>query len=181
MLSRILFSVSGISFFFLISLASLRYIPNNLEFKSYLENNDTASGPTLDENKIPTGIAIEGINVWLPVYPAKVNNSEWETTYKGVSYIVGSAIPGNIGNAIFYGHNWPNILGSLSSIKVGDTVEVIFSNNSKKSFTVTTIQEVTPDAVAVLDQTNDKRITIYTCIGFFDSNRLVITALLLGQ
>lgn len=176
MLSRILFSVSGISFFFLVVLSSLRYIPNNLEFKSYVENNNPTISANVQENQLPTGVAIPNISVWLPVYPALVNNSAWETTYKGVSYVTGSAIPGNKGNAIFYGHNWPNILGNLSSIQVGDTIEIVFANNTKKNFAVTTIQVVSPDVVSILDQTDDNRITIYTCIGFLDSNRLVVTA-----
>jgi len=132
------------------------------------------------ENKtfLPKHIHIPSINIDLPIYISEIKNNEWEVTDKGVSYLKTSVIPGEIGNSILYGHNWSNLLGNLTKIKTGEVIEITFEDNTKKEFIVNLIQEVKPDDVSILNSTNDKRITIYTCTGFLDTKRFVVVAIL---
>ena len=123
-------------------------------------------------------IKIPSINKELEIIPSQIVNKRWESTKKGVSYLSTSPIPGEIGNSIIYGHNYPNLLKDLTKVKVGDEITIVYENGSEKKFDVKFTQEVGPNQSSILDPTDDRRITLYTCSGFFDSKRFVITALL---
>jgi LPXTG-site transpeptidase (sortase) family protein len=129
-------------------------------------------------NSMPTRISIPTIGVDLPVIPSKIVRGKWEETTIGVSYIAKSPIPGEIGNSILYGHNWPTLLGDLPLVKPGDKITIAYQNTKPRRFTVVFINIVSPDTTSVLLPTADRRITLYTCTGFLDSKRLVITAIL---
>ena len=129
-------------------------------------------------NSMPTRIAIPSIGVALPVIPSKIVHGKWEETTIGVSYVAKSPIPGEIGNSIMYGHNWPTLLGDLPNVKPGDKITIDYQNTKPRTFTVVFINTVSPDTTSVLLPTTDRRITLYTCTGFLDSKRLVVTAIL---
>lgn len=125
---------------------------------------------------LPSQIIIDTLSINLPIYPARINGTTWETTSNGVSYLLSSPVPGESGNSILYGHNWNSLLGGLHNIHKGDIIDIYFSDHTSKEFSVTNIQVVRTDNTTVLEQTTDKRITLYTCSGFLDLNRLVVTA-----
>ncbi len=125
---------------------------------------------------VPKRIVIQSISVDLPIVPSKIIKKEMETTMKGVSYLDLSPVPGQMGNSILYGHNFDALLGRLPRIKPGDTIVITYSDKSQKSFTVNYTQVVTPKQVNIIEPTADKRLTIYTCTGFFDSQRFVAVA-----
>lgn len=125
----------------------------------------------------PTALSIPSINLDLPVYTSELVDNKWEVSTGGVSYLSGSALPGDTGNTIMYGHNFPWILGKLSKVSVGDAI-YIYSGDYMLRYTIKYIQSVDPSQTSILDQSDDKRLTLYTCAGLFDSKRLVVTALL---
>lgn len=125
----------------------------------------------------PETLVIPEFALSLPIVPATVTSGKWETTAKGVSYLATSALPGEKGNSIMYGHNWPSILGDLQNIKKDYEIKVIYKSGSVKSFKVAHINVVWPDQTYLLDQANDTRLTLYTCTGFLDTKRFVVTAL----
>lgn len=126
----------------------------------------------------PIFINISSVGVHLPISFSEIKKNQWEVTDNGVSYLKSSVIPGEVGNSIMYGHNWTNLLGNLIKVKTGEKIEIIFKDGSKKEFIITLIQEIKSDDVSILNNTTDKRITIYTCSGFLDSKRFVVTAIL---
>jgi len=125
---------------------------------------------------MPTRLTITSVNIDIPIHPAEITNNTWADTKKGVSYLVTSPLPGMRGNSVIYGHNYPVIFGNLTSVIPGDVVTVEFSDGSTKSFEVLYTTTVTPDQTGILKQSNDTRLTIYTCSGFLDSERFVVTA-----
>lgn len=127
-------------------------------------------------NSIPVAIIIPSQKITLPVSPAAVKNGNWTTTTNGISYLLSSPVPGDKGNSILYGHNWTNLLGKLVYVKPGEQLIVLFADHTKKSFTVMYTATVTPDQTHILDQTKDKRVTLYTCTGFLDTKRFVAVA-----
>lgn len=149
-----------------------RYSPKKLEFK------DFALNATISSEINPVRILIPSLKVDNSIIPSKVENGSWEATTKGISYLSTSPVPGQNGNSILYGHNWPSILGALPKIKPGERIEIIMSNGEKKIFTVKYTSVVDPNQTHILNQTNDNRLTIYTCTGFLDSKRFVATATL---
>lgn len=146
--------------------------PTRLSFETYKSTN------YINSNIIPVRIKIKSIGVNLPIVPATIDNNEWKTSKHAVSYLSNSPIPGKKGNSVLYGHNWNTLLGNLNKLKPGEQIEIEYSNGTSVIFSVNTMGVVTPDQTHVLSPSNDVRITLYTCTGFLDSKRLVVTALL---
>jgi sortase A len=153
---------------------SLRYGPS-VGFHSVEEYPTNAN--ILTTSIQPIRLAIPSIGVDLPIVSSKIRNGRWETTTSAVSYLSASPVPGMTGNSILYGHNWPVLLGNLDKVKPGDTIRISYAPNHTETFTVIYEMIVDPGNLSVLTRTSDRRITLYTCAGFLDSKRLVITAL----
>lgn len=149
-----------------------RYSPVRLSFQNI------PSSVKHSAKEIPTEIFIKNLHLDLPIIQSKISNGKWEATTKGVSFLNSSPIPGEKGNSILYGHNFPNLLGNLQQVKPGDEVQIVMNDKSVRSFIVEYTSIVTPDQTHILSQTLDKRITLYTCTGFLDSKRFVVTAIL---
>lgn len=167
-------------FFFFLGVISLlaagyltwqRYSPTRLSFDAMVFPATTNASEV-----VPTSIEIENLSLTLPIISAEFTGKRWPLSDRGVVYLTNTPIPGEPGNSVLYGHNWPNILGRLIKIKPGATVDVGFSNGMRKRFIVAYTQVVTPDQTHILAQTDDSRITLYTCTGFFDQKRFVVTA-----
>lgn len=151
--------------------------PQKLAF-DYNQNQTIAVNSSSNLGYKPVQITIQDLEIDLPIYPAGIKNNQWEATTKGVSYLVSSPLPGEEGNSILYGHNWPNRLGNLKKAKPGQEIKITFDNGETKIFTVESTQIVSPNQSQILDQTPDRRLTVYTCTGFWDSKRFVAVAIL---
>lgn len=147
--------------------------PNRLAFKNYSGNfrNVKVANP-------PIRIIISDLGIDLPIYPAKVVNNQWETTTQGVSYLTSSPIPGEIGNSVIYGHDWVSLFGPLLNARTGERVEIEFSDKTRKTFVIAKTSVVPYNQTDILASTDDRRITLYTCTGFLDSQRMVAVATL---
>jgi len=172
-LARI-FLFTGLLCFVLLSiLVYQRYRPNPLAFQGAVFTRELS----VTYQKNPIRIQIPEVGIHLPILSSEVIGNTWQTTEKGVSYLTSTPLPGKRGNAVLYGHNWPNLLGPLHNVKVGDRIAVTYPDDTTVDFTVSYITVVTPEQVKILDNSDDIRLTIYTCTGFLDSKRLVITAI----
>lgn len=135
-----------------------------------------ASQPQSASASAALRLALPALQIDLPVYPAKLVGTSWEYSAIGISHLSSTPWPGQPGNAVFYGHDWPNLLGSLHKIKVGQSIIITTSSGAKLTFIIGDISIVAPDQVQVIAPTQDSRLTLFTCIGFLDSQRLVVTA-----
>lgn len=172
-LSYILIFLGVFSIGFASNLLWQRINPNRLSFdQSALDLSKTYQSSTY-----PKYISIPDLSINAPIYPSEVKSGHWESTTKGISYLSSSPSPGEWGNSILYGHNWNNLLGNLTKAKVGQEIIVVYSDGSQKKFKISFVQTVYPTQSDILNQTDDKRITLYTCTGFMDAKRLVVTAL----
>lgn len=149
--------------------------PNRLSFVSPPPYEKTIN--KLDSQ--PIRLLIKKYNIDLPILPAKIEKKQWQTTTKGASWLISSPIPGDKGNSIIYGHNWTNLMGPLVKIKPGELVKIKYKNNTTKTFVINATTEVGAKDFNILQQSSDKRITLYTCSGLFDQNRFVAIANLL--
>lgn len=130
----------------------------------------------LSANRLPVQLEIKRLGINLLVETQEVKASVWPESDKAVTFVKGTAIPGQDGNSIFYGHNWTSLLGRLPLAKIGDEVTVTLSNGVTKSFVITKTKIVSPNDTEVLDNTSFSRLTLYTCTGFLDSKRFVAFA-----
>jgi len=170
--SKVLLTLGFLLIFFGGYLVLQRYSPNTIEFK------DLKATRVVNSDVIPVRVIIPSLKIDNGIYPAKIDKGKWETTQKGISYLLSSPVPGENGNSILYGHNFPSVLGNLTKIKPGEKIEIIMSNGEKRKFIVQFTSIVDSSQTHILSQTNDNRITLYTCTGFLDSKRFVATAIL---
>src|SRR3989344_9487787 len=128
-----------------------RYNPQKLAFNINEVHTNSVEFSTIQ----PRALIINSIDLILPVTPSEIQNNRWEASTKSVSYLKTSAIPGQKGNAILYGHNWPNLLGNLDKTKVGDKITIINSDNTEKNFEIEYIKTVLPSETSILENSQD--------------------------
>lgn len=151
--------------------------PNRLKFSDFNESAVESRFTLNGEGKRPVRISIPQINVDQKIIPAEKTTDKWPTTSEGVSYLTSSPSPGDIGNSIMYGHNWASILKDLPKVAPGQKITVYYDDGSHLDFTIKYTQTVKPTQVDILGNTEDRRITLYTCTGFLDRDRFVVTAI----
>jgi LPXTG-site transpeptidase (sortase) family protein len=176
-ISRIFFFVGIVSIVAAGYLTWQRYTPSRLSFKTESVGSALAFVPAT----APVRIDIERLGISLPIIPTELIGGKWNATDRGVSFLTSTPVPGEYGNSVLYGHNWPNLLGKLVRITPGDMIDIHLSDGSIRHFRVKYTMKVTPDQTHILESGNDTRITIYTCAGFLDRERFVAVALLEGQ
>lgn len=103
----------------------------------------------------------------------------------GVVHYPGTALPGQRGNVFITGHSsyylwdpgrYKDVFALLHELALGDTITV-FYNENRYDYKVTEIKVVHPNEVNVLQQTDDKRITLMTCTPIGTAlNRLIVIA-----
>lgn len=125
----------------------------------------------------PARIEISRLSVNLEILPTSIIDGIWQVPDNAAAYLESSARPKEDGNIVVYAHNKKNLFGPLKQAKVGDTIDLVSADGKKFTYTVDEIRVVSPDAVAAVLPTDHEVLTIYTCTGLFDSQRLVIRAL----
>lgn len=151
-------------------LSYIRYSPKSLAFET------TRTEISQNHTSLPKILKIESAQIALPIFPSKITNNNWETTPNGISFLTQSAIPGKTGNSVFYGHNWSSVLGRLTKVKPGDTIEITMDTGKKYMYEVEYVATVDPTQTSVIENVGDTRVTIYTCTGFLDTKRFVVVA-----
>lgn len=124
----------------------------------------------------PIKIFIPKIGRFLIIENGKVVDNRWEVSEKGVSYLSSTPVPGQVGNTVMYGHNKDAILGRMQNLVAGDIIYILGKSGAIYKYTVFETKEITPQQVEILNQTQDRRLTIYTCSGFLDQARFVVVA-----
>jgi len=117
---------------------------------------------------------IASLSIDLPVIESEIVDDVWSVSSSGVSHLAQSVSPGLPGNSIFYGHNWPRLLGNLRKIKLDDEIVIFDASGRSLSYRVTEISTVDPSDVSILESSTEATITLYTCAGFMDSKRQVV-------
>lgn len=90
-------------------------------------------------------------------------------------YGIGSGIPGESGNVVIFAHAREGLFLPLKEIKTGDLVYLLTSG-SYLSYKVKNIKEVLPNQTEVISPTLNQTLTLYTCSGFLDKERLIVIA-----
>lgn len=171
-LSKLLIGLGIICFI----LATLFYLQRNNPQRLAFAINDLPAQSDTIETALPTEIIIKDLSLDLPILPAKLEKGKWEAATKGISYLSSSPIPGEKGNSILYGHNWPNLLGNILKLKTGQVIIIKFADGLTKNFVIDSTASVSPKEISILAPSKTAQITLYTCAGFLDNKRFVVVA-----
>lgn len=129
---------------------------------------------------MPVKLKIQDLNIELSVEPTEIQENVWPISKTGVSYLFSSGSPGEVGNSIFYGHNFAGLLANLRFAKVGEIIEVTMGNKKIYKYKISGITTVKPSQTEILKAGERSILTLYTCSGFFDELRFVVTAKLIN-
>lgn len=132
------------------------------------EKKDLAKNP-------PIRVIIPTLGIDLPVKEAKVVNGFWEVFADSAAFGLGSAYPDEAGNQVIFAHAREGLFLPLRKAKVGQSVMVL-TRDKWYSYKIKEIKEVLPNQTDVIAPTKDPILTLYTCSGFADNKRLIITA-----
>jgi len=134
-----------------------------------------AKKATAKPKESPTRIVIPSLNINLPVRDAKIVNGYWEVFPDSAGFGLGSAYPEETGNTVIFAHARQGLFLPLKDIKQGESV-LVLTSNAWYSYTVTQVKEVLPTQTEVIAPTENPLLTLYTCSGYADSKRLIVTA-----
>lgn len=136
-----------------------RQISGPIEFSSTDSLVNTNSQSSLSNS----GLQIPSLNINLPIQIEEVKNKKWPISKSGVIRIKNTNV--------FYGHNWPRLLGKLPTIKTGAEIYIDGIGYKVVNFT-----KVYPNQSEILQSANTNYIVLYTCTGLFDLQRFVVIA-----
>lgn len=100
----------------------------------------------------------------------------WTLNTHSAFHVAQSAYPGEVGNVIIYGHNTRNIFGALKQLQPGDTIALSLANGQTEQYQIFDVVQVKPSETGYLLNTGRELLTVYTCAGLFDSERLLVRA-----
>lgn len=123
----------------------------------------------------PTRLIIPDLGIDVVVKEAKIVKGYWEVFPDSAGFGLGSAYPQDTGNQVIFAHARPGLFLPLKEVKIGQKVYV-FTKDSWYTYTIKNIKEVLPSQVEVIAPTTSAVLTLYTCSGFADSKRLIVTA-----
>jgi len=107
-----------------------------------------------------------------------VEGDSWEDLKKGVGHHIGTAHPGERGNAVYSGHNdvFGEVFRRLEELRPGDLITMYAGANLYR-YEVKRVRVVGPKEVNVMAPTPDATLTLITCYPYrVDTHRLVVVA-----
>lgn len=171
------FFVSLGFFLFLVGMVGFvqQYIPRNLIVSAFSQQPQNILPQ--ENTHSPVKLTMEGIGVDLPIFESHIYDGVWETTSLGVSSLGNPEEAGASGGLILYGHNWSSILGKLAQSQVGQPISVTYADGEKKDYTIQQLATVSPtDSSFIEKESSNETLILYTCVGFLDSERLMVVA-----
>lgn len=146
------------------------------KFKYSFIGNSFTTTQSVNPNNLPQKISIPRLSLTLSVMEGSIVNGTWNVADNAATHLYQSATPEEKGNIVIYGHNVGTIFGNLYTLDVNDHIVLTTRNGNKHEYQITKILTVLPSRIDLVNPTDYEVLTIYTCTGLFDSQRLVIQA-----
>lgn len=149
-------------------------LASNTELLPEVKNRqDNANLPTPDDDRL----VIPKIGVDNAIVEGRDERALW----RGIWRFPASSTPDRGGNTVLTGHRFqylagPRTLYLLDQMQVGDVI-IVYWKGQEYDYRIAERKIVNPDAVEILDDTSDPRLTIFTCTPVFSTKqRLVLIA-----
>ena len=142
------------------------------------EQQPSISSPVFEQRLLPVKIELPS-GKHINLVRTELSDGTWYVDNTLGNYLSESAGLGTGGNVVIYGHNFPQIFGSLDEVKTGELVSVTDQNQVEHRYQIEGITEVDPSDTSWIQPTTESLLTLYTCSGFLDSKRLIVRARLI--
>jgi LPXTG-site transpeptidase (sortase) family protein len=154
--------------------------PQLMQKKIIVGKNPIQINSALYSSKIavdnPVRILIPKRDIDLKVVDARIINGYWELSESTASYGLGSGTPGTKSNTVIFAHARTGLFYNLKDVQINDVIYV-FTKNNWYRYKVNKITAVFPNQTEVIKPTKNEVLTLYTCTGFYDEKRLIVTAI----
>jgi len=135
----------------------------------------TQSALAYDFTSTPVKVVIPSLSLSLPVTTARVTSDTWEVSLTGASYGDSTALPGTVGNTVIFAHARDRLFATLPQVKKGDIVHV-FTKEDWLVYEIVETKIVNPEDISVLADSDERILTLYTCIGDDYAKRFIVRA-----
>jgi LPXTG-site transpeptidase (sortase) family protein len=131
---------------------------------------------TVFKGELPVQITIPSIEIDLPVEVGEIKDGLWQVSSKNATFLSSSARPGTGGNVVIYGHNKKVIFGNLPYLSLGQKIYLKMANDEIYAYEAYKKDFTSPDKIELVSPTDHEELTVYTCWGLLDLQRVVIKA-----
>lgn len=154
----------------------LQYKQRSLTFFTPNVSEITVDKPSTVKTFKPVKIEIPAVSINLPVKEAGIKDGLWQVWENAGSHLISSAYPGGNGNVVIYAHNTNNGFGPIRWLTKGALIKLTDEQGAIFTYEIGDIVEVNPDDISYVLPKNVETLTLYTCSGFLDTKRFVVTA-----
>jgi LPXTG-site transpeptidase (sortase) family protein len=124
----------------------------------------------------PRHLSITSAGIDVGIQPALIKDGIWQTSQNSATHLFTSARPTEAGNIVIYAHNKKDLFGNLRLVKIGDAISVTTEHGTTHTYIVKDVKTVKPSDIQEVLPSANEVLTLYTCTGLLDSQRLVIKA-----
>lgn len=125
----------------------------------------------------PKWINIAKSNITAQVTAGGITNGKWILDDNFALYLPTSGKLGEGGNTILYAHTRERLFGSLKKTTIGDIIILGDANGKIYNYKVYSIEYIKPNQVEKIETDLKDTVTLFTCDGWFDEDRLVVKAI----
>jgi len=165
---------------YLFLIIGIIFIGFSLLYKNYrsrvLSFQGTITETVIQTNPKAVRIIIPDVNMDLPVEEGAIQNGVWSISENGATHLNISENPGGKGNVVIYGHNKNNLFGPIRWLNDGALIKLVNEDGEEFDYKVSVKVEVKPTELSYVMPKGEEILTLYTCSGFADSKRFILTA-----
>lgn len=134
---------------------------------------------SIDPSSLPVRVVIPKVGIDVPVSASQIVAGYWQVSSSTASYGMGSGLIGQKGNAVIFAHDRLDQFLPLKSATIGTRIYV-YTSKSWHVYVIKTKKKVAATDISVVAPTTSEMLTLYTCDGINDSERLIVQAAAAG-
>lgn len=154
-------------------------IGNNRNFENvYLGTILKKNNP---ESRTPVYIEIPSVNI-RSITDRNITDdtSNWKVYKDKIAYALGSTVNYSSNNLILYGHATSKLLKNLKYVKMKDEI-IVYTDEKIFKYSISGFDLAYPSETSKIYSFGDTNLSIFTCIGENDEQRLIIKAKLVDE
>lgn len=132
--------------------------------------------PIKSVSQTPSKLSIPSHKLDLNIVQGGIVSGEWVLSNTNALYLPTSGKIGEGYNTIIYAHNTKQLFGDLEKLAIGDIILITDNQGKEFEYTVFSREEVKPTDLKKLYSDEKNIVTLFTCDGWLDSQRLVVKA-----
>lgn len=135
------------------------------------DQNSVANSPSW-----PAWVSVKNRGITAEVVAGGYEDGRWVLDGNYALYLPTSEKLGQGGNTVLYAHNREKLFGNLKNVSIGDIVLLGDNDGNIYNYRVYSMEYIKPYQVEKINTDKSNTVTLFTCDGWFDEERLVVKA-----